>query len=134
LEKNMARVLSEKTRILRQALKDYPSMGNTELANKLNGSHPGHDFKPSDVGNQKQVLKKAAERPTGADADFDDEEADTARGRRPSPRVSLSRPGPGKPAGGLTPEDVGALRGLVHKAGGIEELIRWLELLRDFES
>jgi hypothetical protein len=130
----MARAISEKTRIIRQALKENPSTGNTELAKQLNDRFPGYDFKHSDVAGQKQVMKKLADRPT-AEQHHEEDETDTVRARRrPAPRVSLSRPEPGKPAGGLTPDDVASLRALVQKAGGIEELIRWLELLRGFQG
>src|SRR5262249_12257579 len=63
----MAKPLSEKSRLVREAIQANPGLGNTEVATLLNG-HEGRKkdklaFKAADVANQRVALKKASGAP-----------------------------------------------------------------------
>ena len=128
----MAKPLSERTKLIRRAITDHPGVGNTELAKWLNDQKPGHDIKPSDVAAQRQAMKKleaggTAEAEGRADQGRKKEEA---RPEEPAARAAPAEEAAPVPIG-LTADDLTALRGLVRKVGGVDALIRYLELLRD---
>src|SRR4051794_39768666 len=58
----MAKPLSPKSKLIREALKANPKLGNTELAELINSSDARKEDKikvtSTDVGNQKQALKE----------------------------------------------------------------------------
>jgi hypothetical protein len=63
----MAKPLSEKSKLIREAIEANPGLGNTEVATLLNG-HEGRKkdklgFKAGDVANQRVALKKASGQP-----------------------------------------------------------------------
>lgn len=118
----MAKTLSEKSRIIRVGLTTHPELGNTELAKKLGDKHPALGIRAADVANQKQLLKKQG--PSSVDEDEDEEESAQQTPAKPEPHPGL----------GLKPEDMEVLRELVLKVGGVDALIRWLEIFRDFAA
>src|SRR4051812_44175387 len=62
----MAKPLSPKSKLIREALGAHPNLGNAKLADLLNASDARKEdkitFRASDVSQQRQVLKKAAKK------------------------------------------------------------------------
>ena len=58
----MAKPLSHKSHLIRQAIKDNPNKGSTEIAEMLNDAEERMDdkinVKPGDVSQQRQAMKK----------------------------------------------------------------------------
>jgi hypothetical protein len=58
----MAKPLGPKSLLIREAIKNNPDLGNTEIAQLLNGSEDRKkdkiEVKPDDVAQQKQAMKK----------------------------------------------------------------------------
>src|SRR5262245_56128479 len=126
----MAKPPGERTKLIRQAITDRPGVGNAELAKLLNEQKPGHDIKASDIAQQKQAMKNLQSK--GA---ADDNESDTERKRegprQEAPATSQAAVGMTPASVGLTTDDLATLGGLARKVGGVDALIRYLELLRD---
>jgi hypothetical protein len=119
----MAKPPGERTLLIRQAITDHPGLGNTELAKLLNEQKPGHNITADDIAKQKLAVKHLAGARTRK-----------ARGKKRQPRqeqparaASVQKP---PVSGGLTAEDLGALLNLGRKAGGVDNLIRYLELFQ----
>jgi hypothetical protein len=126
----MAKALSEKSRLIREAIAAHPNTGNTELAEKLGQKHTSIEFKPGDVANQRTALKKLG---SGSWAAEEDDFEDSSFTKAPPPATpSTDRATPATSAAGLTVEDMATLRSLVAKAGGVDALIKWLEMIREF--
>jgi hypothetical protein len=125
----MAKTLSEKSRLIREAITAHPNTGNTDLAEQLGKKHSNIEFKPGDVANQRTALKKLGSGSWASEEedDFDDSSFTKA----PPPVVSAARATPGTTGTGLTMDDLATLRSLVNKAGGVEGLIKWLEMIRE---
>jgi hypothetical protein len=126
----MAKALGEKSRLIRKALADHPGVGNTDLAKQLNEKHKGLDIKATDVANQRTALKKLAEGRAEEEESFDDPSFSKSPPPAPRAAASSSPAVPSTATSGLTVEDMATLRALVAKVGGVDALIKWLELLR----
>jgi hypothetical protein len=125
----MAKPLGEKSRVIRQAIADHPDVGNTALAEMLNKKHAMLDIKAPDVGNQRTALKKLAAGPAVEEEEEDFEDQSSTKAPPPAAKAHQSA---SVPAGsGLTVDDMGTLRSLVTKAGGVDVLIKWLETIRE---
>ncbi len=125
----MAKPLSEKSRLVREAIEANPGIGNTEVAALLNG-HEGRkkdrlEFKAADVGNQRVALKKAAGQPPSRRK---------KRGRRPGAKAALpptaARPTP-PTAANNTVELVERVFALADAVGGMAALKRLVDRLAD---
>src|SRR3954468_20150319 len=97
---NVPKPLGEKSRVIRQAIKAHPDMGNAELAVLLAGQHSelDIDFKPGDIAAQRQALKKLAE---NGDEDGDGDEGwgpDEAPPAAPQVARATERPATPAPA------------------------------------
>jgi hypothetical protein len=122
----MAKPLGPKSRLIRDAIKAHPKMGNTALAKLLNGSHARKEDKievtASDVNQQKQAMKSLAKGP----------KAKAAGGTEKAPKKSAEKPSaaPAPKKGGTTPADLlDNVYLLARQCGGVNELKRLVERL-----
>jgi hypothetical protein len=124
----MAKPPGERTKLIRQAIMDHRGMGNTALANKLNEQSPGHNIKPNDIAQQRQAMKKLGKGGAkGPKATKGGKKAEP-RPDKPAASVAAVKAAPG--SSGLTTDDVDDLLSLVLKVGGVDNLIRYLQLMR----
>jgi hypothetical protein len=122
----MAKPLSEKSRLIREAIEANPGTGNTEIATLLNGHEDRKkdklEFKAADVGNQRVALKKASGQPP----------AKRKAGRRTSKESTpptAARPMPPVTAGPL--ELIERVFALADALGGMGALKRLVDRMAD---
>ena len=123
----MAKPLGPKSTLIREAINHNPALGNTELAQLINGSETAKrekiEVKPSDIAQQKQVMKKARGKTAPARASARAEPAATRKptgnGRRKGARKRQggARPHAAAPPPGDVVDDVAAVKKLVEKLG-----------------
>lgn len=128
----MAKPLGVKARLIREALRDYPDVGNKDLAERLSAKAEGFDIKPSDIAAQKMALKKLAAGSSEPDEE-DFEEELLAAEPAPEPLEVVTRTAPGhSPAKAADPLDlIDEVFILARKCGGIERLKRLVDRLAD---
>ena len=131
----MGRELSAKTKLIREVLAEHPGWANKEVADWINDSKKlDGEVKPQDIAQAKQALKKAGESRLLRVPDPAKGEADGGEEGQASAAVSTTPPREATEEGrGLTRDDLTQLQQLAAKAGGISELIVWLEMLRRFQ-
>src|SRR4051812_42353954 len=125
----MARELSPKGKLIREVLGEHPDWGNKDVADWINESKKlDGKGKPQDIPQAEEAMKKAGESRLSRvpPAEEGGEEQASTAGPTAQPTGEGGR--------GLTREDLVQLQGLVGKAGGISELIGWLEMLRGFQQ
>ena len=124
----MAKPLGPKSILIREAIKNKPGLGNTELAQFVNGSETAKKekivVKPSDIAQQKQAMKKAggkaAPAPASARAKPSRTGKPTGNGRRKGAGKRQAGAGPqaAAPLPGDVVDDLAAVKKLVEKLGG----------------
>ena len=103
----MAKALGPKSLLIRDAIKAHPHMGNTELAELINGSDARSEdrieVKANDIAQQKQAMKKGGES-APAPAPAAEKPARKKPGRKPGQTAVTAAPSPArKPAAASAP-------------------------------
>lgn len=126
----MARELNERSKIIRAALVVHQNLTNKELATLLSAEHK-MEITPTHIAQQKQAVKDdspaaANGQPVQQTLPIAQQTAQNASGSIPT---ATADPQTAQLVAGFTPQDVLALKQLLVKAGGRQQLAAWLDVL-----
>lgn len=136
----MAKPLGPKSLLIRDAIRSHPKLGNTELAELINGSDARKEDKikvtAQDIAAQKQAMKKAGETVPAATGG--------GRGKKGGRRRAASQPATGaaaqpRPAAAAAPSAspvdlIDKTLDLAAQAGGVAALKRLVDRLADMQK
>jgi hypothetical protein len=139
--RTMAKPLGPKSKLIRDAIKAHPDMGNTELAELINGSDARREdkarVKAGDIAKQKQALKKAGDLPKAAAGKGRGRRGGKRRGRRAGGGQATAapprQPPPAAPAAAsASPVDlIDRALDLAQQCGGVAALKRLVDRLAE---
>jgi hypothetical protein len=135
----MAKPLGPKSILIREAIKNNPDLGNTEIATLINGSEDRKSdkikVKPGDIAQQKQAMKKAGKAaPTPRVAT---KAAGKNGGEAGSGRQAAAKPPPAavQPVAQAGPVDlIDKTIDLAQQCGGVAALKRLVDRLADMQK
>jgi hypothetical protein len=139
----MAKPLGPKSKLIRDAIRAHPNMGNTELAELINGSDARQEdkihVKVVEVAKQRQVLKKAGALPKATAGKGRGERGARRGGRRAAggqaATAPAAHPRPAAPAAAAaSPVDlIDKALDLAQQCGGVVALKRLVDRLADMQ-
>jgi hypothetical protein len=139
----MAKPLGPKSKLIRDAIKAHPTMGNTELADLINSSDARQQdkvrVKAGDIAKQKQALKKAGDLPRAAAGKGRSRGGGKRRGRRAAggqvTATPAAQPRATAPtADSASPVDlIDRALDLAQQCGGVAALKRLVDRLADMQ-
>jgi hypothetical protein len=141
----MAKPLGPKSLLIRDAIKAHPKMGNTELAELINGSDARKEdkieVKPGDIAQQRQAMKKVRELPKPAAAGNSGGKKGGRKGsrraaaRQPSPApASEPRPAPAAAPSAGPVDLIDKTLDLAQQCGGMAALKKLVDRLADMQK